>query len=492
MRARAVGLAGLALTLAAGAFAAFGALATRAHADPLPQTTAANVSSPPAPPPASTTGGAAQPPDESLLGTVDVNGSGNGLPPLPKLAVVPLISTGTADSIVNLVVRRDMELSGQFDVLDATAVPPGPFLHSTPIDLYAWRAKGAEYLLRVYAQPAPNDSVKTELIGEAYLTPAGPSPNAGNATAAQTDPKPAFRTIVPTATTEVRAASHRLVDRLLGALTGKPGGFASEMAYAEKIGRWQRIFALDADGFDLRPVSPSDATAVSPAFGPGGQIFYSLSKDYEPFRVVFGPSATPVPMAIPGSVLGLAFSADHSQLALTVMSDGQSTLWTGKDAQLSAMPSAPFANHPVFGPLGKVAYVAGAPVQRIYVNGKAISPPGFMASAPVFCDTPQGLLLIYTVGVGAGADVIATDTSGGGLRRLTQHEGANTYPACSPDGRLVAFFSTGKRKAAGAPADAVAAGEGLFIMPIARPWLAKRISTEVGESLRWETLAAPN
>jgi TolB protein len=479
MRARSFGLACLAI-----ACGALGLRGTRAEADPLPaQATAANV------PTSQAASGAAQPPpDESLLGTVDVNGSGNGLPPLPKLAVAPLISAGTADSIVNLVVRRDMELSGQFDVLDPSHVPAGPFLHTTPIDLYAWRAQGAEYLLRVYAQPAPNDSIKTELVGEAYLTPSGPAP----AAASPTDPKPAFRTIVPTATTEVRAASHRLVDRLLGALTGKPGGFASEMTYAEKVGRWQRVFALDADGFDLRPASPSDATAVSPAFGPGGQIFYAISKDYEPFRVVFGPSATPVPMAIPGSVLGLAFSADHAQIALTVMSAGQSALWTGRNAQLSSMPSAPFANHPVFGPLGKVAYVAGTPVQRIYVDSKAISPPGFMASAPVFCDTPQGLLVIYTVGVGAGADVIATDTAGGGLRRLTQHEGANTYPACSPDGRLVAFFSTGKRKGGADANGAVAAGEGLFIMPIARPWLAKRISTEVGESLRWETLVGAN
>ena len=114
----------------------------------------------------------------------------------------------------------------------------------------------------------------------------------------------------------------------------------------------------------------------------------------------------------------------------------------------------------------------------MYIDGKPVSPAGFMASAPVFCDTPQGLLVIFTVGVGAGADIIATDTSGGGLRRLTQHEGANTYAACSPDGRLVSFFSTGKR----------GQGAGLFVMPIQRPWLAKKISGEVGDSLRWEPI----
>jgi TolB protein len=192
-------------------------------------------------------------------------------------------------------------------------------------------------------------------------------------------------------------------------------------------------------------------------------------------------------MTIPGSVLGLAFSPDHSKMALTVMDNGESRIWVGDKGNLNPAPSPPFANHPVFGPLGKMAVVGGTPVQRIYIDGKPISPAGFMASAPVFCDTPNGLLVVYTVGVGSGADIIATDTAGGGMRRLTQHEGANTYAACSPDGRLVAFFSTGKRKV-GSASGTSDAGAGLFIMPIQRPWLAKKISSEVGESLRWEPL----
>jgi TolB protein len=424
-------------------------------------------------------------PDDSILGTVEVNGSAGGLPPLPKLAIVPVLVTGQADSVVNLVVRRDLELSGQFEVLDENVAPPGPFTHTSPVDLAAFRDKGAEYVVRVFSQPAAGDSTKTELVADAFLTPTPAQAAAQKAHASEPGgappppAKPAFHDVVPTATTEVRAASHRLVDQLLGALTGRPGGFASEMAYAQKVGRWRRIFGLDADGFDLHDVGPRDATAVSPAFGPGGNLFYALSTDYSPFRVVFGPNATPVPMAIPGSIMGVAFSADRSRMAVLAMDGGESRLWMGDGGNLQLTPTAPFANHPVFGPLNKIAYVAGSPVQRVYVDGKPISPGGFMASAPVFCDTPQGLLVIFTVGVGAGADIIATDTSGGSLRRLTQHEGANTYAACSPDGRLVAFFSTGKR----------GHGAGLFIMPIQRPWLAKKISNEVGESLKWERLA---
>lgn len=425
-------------------------------------------------------------PDDSVLGTVDVNGSANGLAPLPKMGVVPIVATGQADSLVNLVVRRDMQLSGQFDVLDESVSPPGPFTASTPLDLFGWRDIGAEYVLRVYARAAADDSSKTELVGEAYLTPtaaqsaAQKARVAANPGAAPADVKPAFQAVVRTATTEVRGASHRLVDQLLGALTGRPGGFWSTMTYAQKVGHWRRVFALDADGFDLHSVGPTDATAISPTFGPGGAIFYALSRDYSPFRLAVGPTGAPVPVTIPGSIMGLAFSADRARLTLTAMDGGQSHLWVADRGIFQEQDAPPFANHPVFGPLGKMAYVAGSPVQRVYIDGKAISPPGFMASAPVFCDTPQGLLVVYTVGVGAGADIIATDTSGGGLRRLTQHEGNNNYAACSPDGRLISFFSTGKK----------GAGAGLFIMPIQRPWLAKRISSEVGESLRWE--ARPN
>jgi TolB protein len=411
-------------------------------------------------------------PDESVLGTVEVNGSAEGLPPLPKMALVPVYPVGLADSLVNLVVHRDMDLSGQFEVLPDDKAPPGPFTHTSVLDLSAFKAEGAEYVLRVFADPAPGNSARTQLVGEAFVTTAAkPAADAAG-------PKPAFRGTVLTATTEVRAASHRLVDLLLGALTGRPGGFASEMTYAEKVGRWRRVYAIDADGFDLHAIGPSDATAVSPSFGPGNQVFYALSTDYSAFHLVWGPDATPVPVAIPGSVMGLAFSPDHNKMALTVMDGGTSKLWLGDQGKFQPMTSPPFANHPVFGPGGKVAYVAGSPVQRVYMDGKPISPAGFMASAPVFCDTPQGLLLVYTVGVGAGADIISTDTSGANLRRLTQHEGANTSPACSPDGRLVSFFSTGKR----------GQGAGLFIMPIQRPWLAKKISSEVGDSLRWEPL----
>jgi TolB protein len=77
-----------------------------------------------------------------------------------------------------------------------------------------------------------------------------------------------------------------------------------------------------------------------------------------------------------------------------------------------------------------------------------------------------------------GADLVASDVNGGGLIRLTQSQGGNADPACSPDGRLVAYFSTRKS----------GKGPGLYIMPIAAPWRAQRVLDVMGGSLRWEAM----
>ena len=58
------------------------------------------------------------------------------------------------------------------------------------------------------------------------------------------------------------------------------------------------------------------------------------------------------------------------------------------------------------------------------------------------------------------------------MKRLTQDQGSNTYPACSPDGRQVAFFSS-------------RSGGGLYVSnPLGQN--QQKISTATGESLRWE------
>jgi TolB protein len=415
---------------------------------------------PPTPPPTS-------PPDESILGTLDVNGAAAAAP-LPKLAVMPIVTTSDADTTLQLVVKKDLDLCGQFNVIDDSAGPSGLFLHDSPVDVAAWRGKGIAILVRVVANKLP--SGKIELLGSAYFLNRGQDP--------------VFQHRIETDAAQVRTSSHRMTDALLGALTGRPGGFASHLIYSGRVASNLQVFGIDADGFHLHTESPDQDTSIAPAFGPKGEVYYAWSHEMAPFKLVRGRSATPVPLSVPGSIFGLAFSPDHTKLAVSIAHEGSTQIYVGNadGTGLSSVSTAPLANHPVFGPGGKMAYVAGGTAgQRVFVDGKAISPAGFNASAPVFCDTPNGLLVVFTVGVGSGADLVSTDTRGGSITRITQNQGANAYPACSPDGRLLAFFSTRKSDK----------GPGLYIVPIAGVWRARRISTELGESLRWEALPSP-
>jgi TolB protein len=113
----------------------------------------------------------------------------------------------------------------------------------------------------------------------------------------------------------------------------------------------------------------------------------------------------------------------------------------------------------------------------VYVENKAVSPPGFTAGAPVFCDTEDGVRLVYSVSVGGDRqDLVMSDEKGGGIVRLTQNQGSNTSPACSPDGRMLAFFSTRNKP-------------GTYFMNLKR-WRTVPLNGQLGESLRWEALPA--
>jgi TolB protein len=433
------------------------------------------------PPPTNPNG---PPPDESVLGTIEVNGSaangGFGGPPPPKIGLVPLLSQGNDDAVTRLVVRRDMDLSGQYEVLEDAVAPAGPYTRTSPLDLKEWRKKEAEYVLRVYANPLQG---KTELVGEIYETPPKEDPNKKPPPEDPTappppPPKPSFTLKLDTAPPEtVRAASHRLVDKLLGAMTGTAGSFASQMVYTGRVGRWRQVFVVDSDGFNLHEYGPSTGTSMSPHFGPYGEVYYALSADFHRYKIVYGRTAKETGVVAPGSIMSFAFSPNQQKIAYDVFENGDSKVYVKGVGEAAGhlVSSAPLANHPAFGPGDLFAYLGGKYAQRVYVNNRPISPAGFWSSTPILCDTPQGPKVIYTVGVGAGADLIVQNPDGSGIRRLTGNMGANHSPACSPDGRLVSFFSSQRG----------GKGPGLYIMPIARPWLAKKISNEPGEALEW-------
>jgi TolB protein len=402
---------------------------------------------------------AAPDPNDVLGNIVVVAGAGR---PLPKIAILPSLAADAEDVTLRSVVRRDLDLTGEFEVLPDSAAPEGLYLADSPVDVKAWSGKGVEALVKVTGRRLDKD--RAELRGLVYFLKRGDAPVLDR------------RFAVPAA--QLREESHRVADLLIGALTGQNGGFASHMTFAVGSGGLRRVYTIDADGNDARSVSPVDRSAIAPAFGKNGELYYSAAAPGDLYQVYTGAGA-PVPIPYKGSVYGIAFSRDKEQVAVSLGVGGNIKVFAGHDfASLRPASEVGMALHPAFTPSGKLAFSGEGKVgQRIYVDDKPISPEGLFASAPVFCSHPDGVRAVFAVGLGKDTDLVSTGELGGGLLRLTQGQGRNGYPACSPDGRLIAFFSTRKS----------GEGPGLYMMRIdgGHP---KRVSTLIGDTLRWDAL----
>ncbi len=413
-------------------------------------------------------------PDESALGEFVVTGS-NTAPPLTKLAILPSLSPAFEDVIVRGVVRRDMELSGMFRVISDKKAPPGTYDFDDPVDIDAWKKIGAEVIVKVAARDAKKKN-QVEVFGLAYFL------NVGK------DPVYEKKLIVDKK--DARVTGHRITDALLGAITGRPGGFASQMTYAAKWGRNRVAMSMDSDGHNPSRVTDPKHTAIAPTWGPNHDLYYLLSKNYEPFALFNHTQKKYINLSEKGSIYSVAFNSDRTKIALAIAKSGKIGIYSGNadGSGLKKVSTTTLATHPVFSPSGKLAWVGGNTnkkrnARRVYVDGKAVSPGGFTASAPTFCDTENGIKLIYSVNVGGDRrDIVMSQEKGGGTVRLTKNQGSNTYPACSKDGRLVAFFSTRRHK--GKKSD------GIYMMNLSN-WRTIRVSGSFGESLRWDPLPPP-
>jgi TolB protein len=402
--------------------------------------------------------------DETQLGEFIV--TGHQAEKLPRIAILPSLAPDLEDVVVRSVVRRDIELTGMFELIPDSKAPPGLYSFDDPVDVPAWQKLGAEAIVKVAARAKAG---KVEVSGLAYFLNVGKDP--------------VYQKKLVVTKDEVRVTAHRITDALLGALTGRPGGFASQLTFSARWTKNHRIFRMDADGHGLSPLTDPADTAISPVFGPGANLYFSVSKDYLPFAFAsYSPSGIKtIPLPYKGSVYGASFSKDGSKLAIAVAEGGRSTIYVGNPdgSGMVKASTTDLAAHPVFSPSGKLAWVGGDAKQgsqRIYVDGKAASPSGFPASAPTFCDTEDGVRLVYSVSVGGDRrDLIMADELGRGTSRLTQGQGSNTYPACSPDGRLLAFFSTRNQQ------------PGMYMMSLKR-FTTLQVTSKAGESLRWAAL----
>jgi TolB protein len=396
----------------------------------------------------------AQTPGEGAATTVVVSGGGNRS--LFKIALPKLLGDdGTSGTVVETE-SRDLTLSSLFQVLDPASFTANLAAEGGGIEPASWRNVGAEGVVKGSAFPR-GGNVHLELrlfvvsrgadavLKHEYDVPAG----------------------------GVRGAVHQFDNEVVKWLTGTAGSFGTRMVYSATTGRGQKgIFQVESDGQGVSRLSTVSNVSLAPAIGPGG-VYYSgglADGRYALFKVG-NPVAV---LQQDGLIFGVAFGG--GKMALVVSKGGQSDIYTGNPdgTAMQKITQGGLNTHPAFGPGGELAYVSngGGGNPQIYVNGKRASWSGTYNMAPTWCNDPEGTKLVYMGRAGATWDIFSGDPGGSqaSMKRLTQDQGSNTYPACSPDGRTVAFFSS---------------RGGLYLMNN-QGQNQQKIAGVSGESLRWE------
>lgn len=370
-----------------------------------------------------------------------------------KIAVTPPLGDSVGARSVVETATRDFTLSSMFQVLDPSSFTANLQAEGASIEPASWRNIGAEGVVKGNLLPR-GDKVHVEL--RLYVVSRGADP--------------VLKKEYEVAAGAVRGAVHQFDNEVVKYFTGTAGSFGGRLVFSATTGRGQKgIWSVESDGQGLGRLPAASNVALAPAVGPGGVYYAGGMPDgsYQLFKI--GSPAAVLKHA--GLVFGVAFGGN--KMAVVISQNGQSDIWTGAPdgSGLTKITNGGLNTHPAFGPGGQLAYVSnsgGNP--QIFVDGKRVSFRGTYNMAPVFCNDPEGQKIMFMGRDGGTWDIFSADTGGGNMKRLTQDQGSNTYPACSPDGRMVAFFST---------------RGGLFVAnPLGQN--QQKIATVTGESLRWE------
>jgi len=372
-----------------------------------------------------------------------------------KIALPPIMGdTDLSKSIVDTE-TRDFTNSSLFQVLDPQSFTANLTSEGTGIEPASWRNVGAEGVVKG-SSSMRSSGVHLELA--LYVVSRGR--------------EAVLKRDYDVAKDNVRSAVHQFANEVVKWFTGTAGSFGSRLVFSATTGKGQKgVYQIESDGQGLKKLDAATNVALAPAIGPGGVYYAGGGADgsYALFRI--GNPAAVLRQA--GMIFGVAFGG--GKMAVVVSQNGQSDIWVGSPdgSNLTKATSGGLNTHPSLSAGGQLAYVSNAGGNpQIYVDGKKVSSRGNYNMAPVWCNDPEGTKVLFMGRDGAAWDVFTVAPSGdpATMKRLTQDQGSNTYPACAPDGRTIAFFSSRGGLYTANP-------QGLN---------QQRISNVQGESLRWE------
>ena len=290
------------------------------------------------------------------------------------------------------VLKRDLELSGYFDIIDPAAyiesstagLRPGSFKFED------WEVPGAAILVKTGLQDQGGGH---RVEGWVYHVPGRSKQGAKAFSGAQGS---------------VRMLAHKTANHVIESLFDHQGPFNTRFAVAGTFSGNKEIYVVDFDGHGLTRVTKNGSINLQPDWDPTGtRIAYTGYSAGNPDTYVADLSKGRITRVSSRSGIntGAAWAPDGARLALTLSPGGDPDIFT-VDATTGRQ-------------LGRVTRVAGIDVSPTW--------------------SPDGSQLAFVSERSGGAQIYVANADGSGARRVTFQGGHNTDPAWSPDGEHIAF-----------------------------------------------------
>jgi len=324
----------------------------------------------------------------SALAQFRVEISGVGATQIP-VAIGRFRDESRSPAALSAIVQADLERSGLFKVLDASA---DRLDETSRPALPDWRSKGADALLAGSVTPLADGRFDVRY----HLWDVLKGKDQGG-----------LSLVVPAA--DLRQAAHRIADDIYEKLTGDRGAFATRIAYVSKSGGKHHLLVADSDGEGAQSPLTSPQPIISPAWAPDGrQLAYVSFETGKPVVVVQDVSSgrRRVVAGFKGSNSAPAWSPDGRQLAVTLSRDGGSQL-----------------------------YLMGADGEGV----KRLTQSGAIDTEAAW--SPDGASIYFVSDRGGGPQIYRIAAGGGTPQRVTFNGTYNISPALSPDGRWMAYVS---------------------------------------------------
>lgn len=356
-----------------------------------------------------------------------------------SIALPKPVGGGSAAATLHEVVRRDLELSGWFKIIEPEAYlePAGTGIKLGEFKWEDWEAPGAMAL----AKTGLGSPQAGKLRAEVWVYDVAGRQKLG-AKAFTTDEK------------QIRTLAHRVAGEIIFQITGTRPPFNTKFAVAGNFSGNKEIYLVDFDGAGRVGVTKNGSININPSWSPrGNAVAFTSFLAGNPDLYVADLARGEIKRLSnrEGMNTGPAWAPGGGLLALTLSPGGNPDIYTidpltGK--QVGRLTNeAGIDVSPTFSPDGKqIAFVSdrsgGAQIYVMPASGgaaKRVTFSGGQNTDPAW--SPDGSTIAFVTREG-NFDVMTVRTDGTGLQRITQGMGDNEDPSWSPDGSYLAFSST--------------------------------------------------